>query len=185
MPLHYSRPFTGGTLKVQDVPVEDISSLRRNPVLADVMAQLDYMEKRGSGLKRICNETKALESYKEDRKPVFKSSPSQFMTVIYSVDYNITGKDTGKVTGKDTKAPVRPDIYVLKLINTVGDKTLTVKDMMERIGLKGSDNFRNKYLNPAIEGGYMALLYPENKTNKGQAYYLTELGKQLWKKSEG
>lgn len=147
---------------------------------------MDYMEKRGSGLKRICNETKALEAYKEDRKPVFKSSPSQFMTVIYSVDYTLAGKDTGKDTGKDigkdTKAPNRPDIYVLKLINTVGDKTLTVKDMMGRIGLKGSDNFRNKYLNPAIEGGYMALLYPENKTNKGQAYYLTELGKQLIEK---
>jgi ATP-dependent DNA helicase RecG len=83
---------------VQDVPLEDISSLRRNPVLADVMAQLDYMEKRGSGLKRICNETKALESYREDRKPVFKSSPSQFMTVIYSVDYIVTGKATGKDT---------------------------------------------------------------------------------------
>ena len=163
-------------------------------VRADVMAQLDYMEKRGSGLKRICNETKALESYKEERRPVFKSSPNQFMTVIYSVDYNITGKDTGKDIGKDTskdtsrdaskdtKAPNRPDIYVLKLINTVGDKTLTVKDMMERIGLKGSDNFRKRYLNPAIEGGYMALLYPENKTNKGQAYYLTELGKQLIEK---
>ena len=104
------------------------------------------------------------------------------MTVIYSVDYIVTGKDTGKDAGKDTKAPNRPDIYVLKLINTVGDKTLTVKDMMERIGLKGSDNFRNKYLNPAIDGGYMALLYPENKTNKGQAYYLTDLGKQLIEK---
>ena len=55
---------------VQDVPVEDISSLRRNPVLADVMAQLDYMEKRGSGLKKICNATKELETYKEGRDPV-------------------------------------------------------------------------------------------------------------------
>lgn len=119
-----------------------------------------------------------MESYKEDRKPVFKSSPSQFMTVIYSVDYTLAGKDTGK----DTGAANRPDISVLKLINAVGDKTLTVKDMMERIGLKGSDNFRNKYLNPAIEGGYMALLYPEHKTNKGQAYYLTELGKTLIEK---
>ena len=82
MTLHYSRPFTGGTLKVQDVPVEDISSLRRNPVLADVMAQLDYMEKRGSGLKKICNATKELETYKEGSDPVFKSSVSQFMTVI-------------------------------------------------------------------------------------------------------
>ena len=37
--------------------IKDVSSERRNPILANVMAQLDYMEKRGSGLTRICNET--------------------------------------------------------------------------------------------------------------------------------
>ena len=82
---------------VQDVPVEDISSLRRNPVLADVMAQLDYMEKRGSGLKKICNATKELETYKEGRDPVFRSSVSQFMTVIYSMEYQ-PGK-SGQLNG--------------------------------------------------------------------------------------
>ena len=51
--------------KVQDLAIEEISSERRNPILADVMAQLDYMEKRGSGLERIMNETKALEGYKD------------------------------------------------------------------------------------------------------------------------
>ena len=49
--------------------------------------KLDFF-KRGSGLKRICNETKMLESYKDDRKPVFKSSPYQFMTIIYSMEYD-------------------------------------------------------------------------------------------------
>ena len=78
---------------VQDVPVEDISSLRRNPVLADVMAQLDYMEK----LKKICNATKELETYKEGRDPVFRSSVSQFMTVIYSMEYR-PGK-SGQLNG--------------------------------------------------------------------------------------
>jgi len=67
--------------------VEEVSSMRRNPVLADVMAQLDYMEKRGSGLKKICNATKELESYKEERRPAFKSSSAQFMTTIYSMEY--------------------------------------------------------------------------------------------------
>ena len=82
--------------------LDDISSLRRNPVLADVMAQLDYMEKRGSGLKRICNETKALEAYKDDRRPVFKSSPSQFMTVIYSMEYDggLKGGLNGQLNGQ-------------------------------------------------------------------------------------
>ena len=41
-----------------------LSSERRNPILANVMSQHDYMEKRGTGLARICNETKALDGYK-------------------------------------------------------------------------------------------------------------------------
>jgi len=43
---------------IQNLDIKDVSSERRNPILANVMAQLDYMEKRGSGLTRICNETK-------------------------------------------------------------------------------------------------------------------------------
>ena len=74
--------------KVQDLDIEEVSSDRRNPTLADVMAQLDYMEKRGSGLKRICNETRSLESYKEDRKPKFKPSSSHIITTIYSMEYD-------------------------------------------------------------------------------------------------
>lgn len=33
---------------VQDLPLDEISSVRRNPILADVMAQLDYMEKEAA-----------------------------------------------------------------------------------------------------------------------------------------
>ena len=72
-------------LMIQDLDIREVPSDRRNPVLADVMAQLDYMEKRGSGLKRICNATKGLEGYKEELCPVFKSTASHFMTTIYAV----------------------------------------------------------------------------------------------------
>ena len=105
---------------VQDVPVEDISSLRRNPVLADVMAQLDYMEKRGSGLKKICNATKELETYKEGRDPVFKSSVSQFMTVIYSMEYE--EKTTEKTTEK-----------IISLISE--NPSITTDELAERCAL--------------------------------------------------
>lgn len=129
------------------------------------MVQLDYMEKRGSGLKRICNETKALEAYKEDRRPVFKSSPSQFMTIIYSVDY----KDAGQV--KDS---------VRRLILALGDKSLTRKQIMELLSLKGRDNFRVNYLEPSMEEGIVSKLYPDSDNRPDQAYYLTAKGSQLW-----
>ena len=133
---------------------------------------------------------KGLEKYKEGRDPVFKSSTSQFMTIIYSVDYKDAGKDTGKDIGKDTGKDAskdtivtnRPDIYVQKLIKVVGNRTLTVKNMMELLNLQGADNFRKRYLNPAIKDGFVTLLYPDNITKKGQAYYLTELGKTLIEK---
>ncbi len=79
--------------------IKDVSSERRNPILANVMAQLDYMEKRGSGLTRICNETKALEGYKDELKPKFKSTPTQFQTVIFaSSDTQNVGDYDGDVS---------------------------------------------------------------------------------------
>ena len=122
-----------------------------------------------SGLKRICNETKALEAYKDDRRPVFKSSPSQFMTIIYSVDYTVTGQVAGQV--KDS---------VRRLILALGDKSLTRKQIMELLSLKGRDNFRVNYLEPSMEEGIVLKLYPDSDNRPDQAYYLTEKGLQLW-----
>lgn len=73
---------------IQNLDIADVSSERRNPILANVMAQLDYMEKRGSGLTRICNETQALDGYKDELKPVFKSTPTQFQTIIFASSDN-------------------------------------------------------------------------------------------------
>ena len=84
---------------IQDLDIADVSSERRNPILANVMAQLNYMEKRGSGLIRICNETKALEGYKDELKPKFKSTPTQFQTIIFaSSDTPNVGSHDGNVS---------------------------------------------------------------------------------------
>lgn len=81
---------------IQNLDITNVSSERRNPILANVMAQLDYMEKRGSGLTRICNETKALDGYKEELKPEFKSTPTQFQTIIFaSSDTSNVGDNDG------------------------------------------------------------------------------------------
>jgi ATP-dependent DNA helicase RecG len=85
---------------IQDLDIADVSSERRNPILANVMAQLDYMEKRGSGLTRICNETKALEGYRDELKPMFKSTPTQFQTTIFaSTDMKNVGDNVGEQIG--------------------------------------------------------------------------------------
>ncbi len=79
---------------------EKITSKRRNPVIAEVFSQLRYMEKRGSGLRKIQDATALLPSYKPDRKPVFESSREFFYTTIPNVNYGMTDADFEKLTQK-------------------------------------------------------------------------------------
>ena len=118
-------------LLIQNLDIADVSSERRNPILANVMAQLDYMEKRGSGLTRICNETKALDGYKDELKPVFKSSPTQFQTIIFaSSDMSNVGDHDGDLS--ETKLTERQQ-KILNLIKM--SPTITGKQMSETLSV--------------------------------------------------
>lgn len=79
---------------------EKITSKRRNPVIAEVFSQLRYMEKRGSGLRKIQDATALLPSYKPDRKPIFESSREFFYTTIPNVNYGMTDADFEKLSRK-------------------------------------------------------------------------------------
>ena len=116
---------------IQDLDIKDVSSERRNPILANVMAQLNYMEKRGSGLTRICNETKALDGYKDELKPVFKSTPAQFQTILYvAADTQNVGDHDGD--GSETKLTERQH----KILNLIKESpTITGKQMSETLSV--------------------------------------------------
>lgn len=81
---------------IQDINPLDVSSVRRNPILADVFARMDLMERRGSGLRKIIEAYEAEENYKEELKPEFKSTESSFTTILKNLNY-----DTQNVTQND------------------------------------------------------------------------------------
>ena len=119
-----------GTL-IQEQDIADVSSERRNPILANVMAQLDYMEKRGSGLTRICKETEALSGYKEELKPVFKSTTTQFQTIIFA-SHNRQNVGGMSETMSEIKLTER-QWNILKLI--MESPTITAKQMSETLSV--------------------------------------------------
>lgn len=63
---------------IQEMNIEDIPSVRRNPVLADILSQLGYMERKGSGLGKIVNPIKGLSYFTEGMLPQFFSDRAQF-----------------------------------------------------------------------------------------------------------
>ena len=137
---------------IQELDIADVSSERRNPILANVMAQLDYMEKRGSGLTRICNETKALDGYRDELKPVFKSTPTQFQTTIFasSDSSNVGDVSETKLTERQQKIlnliKKSPTITGIQMSETLSVSQRTIErdiSSLRKIGIlkrEGKDN---------------------------------------------
>jgi fido (protein-threonine AMPylation protein) len=77
------------------------------------------------------------------------------------------------------------DPNILRIVQAVGAQELSVKEIMDGIGLKDRKNVLNLYLNPAITGGYIRLLYPDKPRHPRQKYLLTDKGFVLYKKLKG
>jgi ATP-dependent DNA helicase RecG len=56
---------------IQEQNIFELESERRNPILADLFHRMRYMDRRGSGLRKIVNETKKLYGYSEKFMPEF------------------------------------------------------------------------------------------------------------------
>ena len=84
----------------------------------------------------------------------------------------VAGKATGKVAGKVDK-------NIARIILAIRGNTVSTREIMATMQLKGGDNFRRRYLYPSIEAGYVSKLYPDSESRPDQAYYLTDKGLQL------
>ncbi|MGM9707593.1 MAG: Fic family protein [Prevotella sp.] len=68
------------------------------------------------------------------------------------------------------------NINIQNLVTAIGEKEMSVKTIMERMGLKGRDNFLNQYLTPAMCQGYVRMLFPDSPRHPRQKYLLTPKG---------
>lgn len=71
-----------------------------------------------------------------------------------------------------------PNIKKLTLV--VGEKELSMKEIMEGLELKDRKNVLNLYLTPAIAEGYIRLLYPQSPRHPRQKYLLIMKGIALY-----
>lgn len=87
---------------VQDINPYEVYSRRRNPIIADLFARMNLMERRGSGLRKIIEAYEAEENYKADLMPEFKSTESSFFVLMKNMNYD-TQIDTQNDTENDTQ----------------------------------------------------------------------------------
>ena len=74
---------------VQDLDTDNVASKRRNPVIADIFSRMHFMERRGSGFKKIKADYRRAVNYRAEVEPMFRSTPTSFFATLYNLNYNI------------------------------------------------------------------------------------------------
>lgn len=74
---------------VQNLNTDNVASKRRNPVIADIFSRMHFMERRGSGFKKIKSDYRKAVNYNPEIEPVFTSTSSSFFVTLYNLNYNI------------------------------------------------------------------------------------------------
>lgn len=72
---------------IQDRDIDNVPSKRRNPVVADIFSRLDFMERRGSGFKKIMQAYEVEPNYTEDKKPLFYSNATEFRVILKNLNF--------------------------------------------------------------------------------------------------
>jgi len=72
------------------------------------------------------------------------------------------------------------DPNTIKLVQAIGEQQMSVKDLLKCMELKDRENFLNLYLIPAINEGYVRMLYPDSPRHPRQKYLLTAKGQLLY-----
>ena len=78
--------------QIQDRDIYKVPSMRRNPVIADMFTQLDYMEKRGSGLRKMRELTEKLPNFMPGKEPQYQTEAISFYTTFYNLNWGENGR---------------------------------------------------------------------------------------------
>ena len=69
---------------------------------------------------------------------------------------------------------------IVRLVKVIGNKQLSIRQMLEGVDLKDRKNFIEYNLNPAITEGLVRMLYPDKPHHPRQKYLLTKKGVLLY-----
>ena len=127
------------------LPVEDLIRAHQN----------DYYDRLGRADKEADSS-----GFVEFMLEIIRDSLHEFGTTAS------TDQDSDQDTDQDETA-------VKKLLDALGDETLSASELMQRLGLSHKPTFRKNYLRPALKCGLIEATLPDKPTSRYQKYRKT------------
>ncbi|MDE5550619.1 MAG: hypothetical protein K2I99_04620 [Bacteroidaceae bacterium] len=89
-----------------------------------------------------------------------------------------------QVQDENRTSTEQPTVQVNEQVRSVlialSNEQLSLKKLMEKVGLKHRPTFIENYINPALNIGVLKVLYPNKPNHPRQKYLLTSKGQALY-----
>lgn len=169
----------GGLPKGMTVADLGRKAVRRNALIADLLHRIGFIEKAGTGVKRIRDEARA-GGYPE---PVWEANG--FTTVIFRPKPEVRAAG-GHPAGTRQVPPKHPSStpQVIAVL-AKAEHGATREELQRTVGLRDRKHFRTEILNPLLEAGLLELAIPDKPRSSKQRYRLTAEGRDWLRAKSG
>lgn len=156
-------------------------SVRRNPVIADLLHRIDYIEMAGTGINRMRDAAREHGS----PEPEFESAgffTATFRPLADTSDFEpIRSRPS---TGSATQSATQSSDPVERLLLLLVDGDQAPEALRQSLGIKHRPTFRKNYVHPAMNEGWIEFTIPDRPNSRLQRYRLTEAGRAQLKGSK-
>jgi ATP-dependent DNA helicase RecG len=167
-------------------------SVRRNALIADLLHRIDFIEKAGTGIKRIRDEARA----QGCPEPVFEETGfvtatffpnpevrAQAGTIPAPGHHQVAGEVSAHDEAHDEAHEPISDIEH-KLLSACDDEPRSTPDLLRVLGYEiRTGNFKIA-LRQMLTRGFLAMTIPDKPRSRMQRYRITLLGLEVLKKTK-
>ena len=154
-------------------------SVRRNPLIADLLHRIAFIEKAGTGIRRMREEARRHKCLEP------KFTVNGFFTTTFWPTEEIAQKITPQVTeqvGERVTPQVTPQVIaILEAAGTARSR----EELQRAADLKDREHFRKKYLGSLLEAGWLEMMIPDKPRSSEQRYRTTDLGRKILAQWDG
>ena len=164
-------------VKLKDIIKKRVSVLR-NPGIAEVLFLAGYIERWGTGIKKM---NRLMKEY-ELNIPDYEEVSGNFLVTFKKKGILVEKRlETESVPSLSQVCPksVPSDIAVKILNKAVSEVSIT--ELMKAVSQTNRTRFRNQMLRPLIKAGLIYMTIPDNPQSSNQKYVTTKKGKELSK----
>lgn len=160
-------------------------SIRRNSLIADLLHRIDFIEKAGTGIKRIRDEARD-GGYPE---PMWEANG--FTTAIFRPGVEVRASTEAQAERAEVRqvTPQVPDKYPTSTRQVImalagSAESLSRVALQKAAGLRDREHFVDKYLNPLVVAGLIEMTIPDKPRSSRQLYRLTAKGRLFLKRKK-